>query len=135
MPPHNINVHVAATQAERPQPSRCMPQHGAPTGDRQWGRLPNVYRHAPSMQAIRDQPAFEALPPVASVCVAGPDSHRYVRQDDPLWDRLHEGVLTTGWSPCMVRVGCQASAAWPGQAAGTEPGGVSPRVQAWSEGR
>lgn len=77
-----------------------MPQHG----DRQWGRLPNVYRHAPSMEEIRDHPAFEALPPVASLCVGGPDTHRYVRQDDPLWDLLHAGVLTTGLRRCVACV-------------------------------
>lgn len=60
------------------------------------GRLPNVYHRAPSMQELRQMTQFEALPPVEAVALAGPASHRYVRQDDPLWSQLHEGVLTTG---------------------------------------
>ncbi|KAL4438693.1 hypothetical protein ABPG77_006297 [Micractinium sp. CCAP 211/92] len=48
------------------------------------------------MQELRQMAQFEALPPVEAVALAGPASHRYVRQDDPLWSLLHEGVLTTG---------------------------------------
>ncbi|KAL4440108.1 hypothetical protein ABPG75_003109 [Micractinium tetrahymenae] len=61
------------------------------------GRLPNVFYRAPSMHELRQMAQFEALPPVEAIAVAGPASHRYVRQDDPLWGQLHEGVLTTGW--------------------------------------
>ncbi|PRW39169.1 Restriction endonuclease type II-like [Chlorella sorokiniana] len=50
------------------------------------------------MEQLRRDPRvpLEGLPPVEQLALAGPESHRYVRQDDPLWDQLHAGVLTTG---------------------------------------
>lgn len=49
------------------------------------------------MEQLRQLPTFNALPPVESICIAGPPSYRYVRQDDDLWDRLHVGRLTSGY--------------------------------------
>lgn len=43
---------------------------------REWGKLPNVYWRAPTMQQLRDAPQFEALPPVDQVTVVGAASHR-----------------------------------------------------------
>lgn len=48
----------------------------AATIDRTFGRLPNVYKHALDMDALRLLPAFEALPPASAVALAGPASHR-----------------------------------------------------------
>ena len=109
---------AAPRWAAKPRRAQPAPQHPAPSfppsnrpcfggaaaaaGARQeareWGRLPNVYRHALSMTQLREDPGLrvEALPPVARLVVAGPASHRYVRQDDDLWRELHQGVLTTG---------------------------------------
>ncbi|PSC73441.1 Restriction endonuclease type II-like [Micractinium conductrix] len=61
-----------------------------------FGRFPNVHFRAPTMEELRQQPTFEALPPAAAVALAGTASARYVRQDDALWGELHAGVLTTG---------------------------------------
>lgn len=46
--------------------------------EREWGRLPNVYRLGPPMQQIREDPrvALEALPPMEDLVLAGPESHR-----------------------------------------------------------
>jgi hypothetical protein len=60
------------------------------------GALPNVHHGAASWAALRRHARFEALPPCDSVCLAGRGSYRYVRQEDPLWGRLHAGTLTTG---------------------------------------
>lgn len=61
------------------------------------GTLPNVYHQAVSLEELRRCPSFDALPPAAALALAGPPSWRYVRQDDPLWGRLHPGRLTSGY--------------------------------------
>ena len=61
------------------------------------GVLPNIYNQALTFDHLRLLPTFTALPPVDSICIAGPSSYRYVRQDDDLWDRLHAGRLTSGY--------------------------------------
>jgi hypothetical protein len=61
------------------------------------GSLPNIYHHALQFDHLRQLPIFTALPPVDSICIAGPSSYRYIRQDDDLWDRLHVGRLTSGY--------------------------------------
>lgn len=89
------------------------------------GALPNIHWLALPFPALRLNSGFEALPPVDRVLVAGNASYRwvhcfgritfpvahmwaqvgqprrcrYVRQDDPLWSRLHQGLLTTGRLP------------------------------------
>ncbi|KAG7670562.1 hypothetical protein NADE_002180 [Nannochloris sp. 'desiccata'] len=61
------------------------------------GALPNIYHHALTFDHLRQFPTFTALPPVDSICIAGPSSYRYIRQDDDLWGRLHTGRLTSGY--------------------------------------
>eukprot|EP00887_Chlorella_sp_A99_P000528 scaffold17.g528.t1 len=51
------------------------------------GRLPNVFWQAQQFDQLQQDPCFEALPPAERV---------FVRQEDALWGRLHEGVLSTG---------------------------------------
>ena len=68
---------------------------------------PNNHRHhasspvqiptsigAISTEELRSHPQVIGLPPADGVQLAGPKSFHWVRQDDPLWDDLHEGVLT-----------------------------------------
>ncbi|GAX72899.1 hypothetical protein CEUSTIGMA_g354.t1 [Chlamydomonas eustigma] len=59
-------------------------------------KLPNVYWQAISTQQLRHYHSFIALPPATDVTIRGPESYRYVRQEDVLWSSLHAGVLTTG---------------------------------------
>ena len=47
------------------------------------------------MDALRSHPRMLPLPPVSGLSLAGPDTFRWVRQDHPLWDELHEGVMTS----------------------------------------
>jgi len=61
------------------------------------GALPNIYHQALTFDHLRQFPIFNALPPVDSICIAGPPSYRYIRQDDDLWRRLHTGRLTSGY--------------------------------------
>jgi hypothetical protein len=61
------------------------------------GALPNIYHQALTFDHLRQFPTFTALPPVESICIAGPSSYRYIRQDDDLWNRLHTGRLTSGY--------------------------------------
>ena len=61
------------------------------------GMLPNIYVQSITMAELRQLPTFTALPPVESICIAGPSSYRYVRQDDSLWGMLHAGRLTSGY--------------------------------------
>ena len=62
-----------------------MSRHGGSKEEeqRQWGRLPNVYRHALTMQQLREDPriAFEGLPPVEQLVLAGPSTHRCATAD------------------------------------------------------
>lgn len=57
--------------------------------------MPNVYYQAISFDFLRSTPAFQALPPTETICLAGSPSYRYIRQDDSLWGRLHTGMLTS----------------------------------------
>lgn len=59
------------------------------------GREPNVHWRWTPMEELRRDPRFVALPPASAVHVGGPSTFRWVRQDDPLWEELHEGVLTS----------------------------------------
>lgn len=60
------------------------------------GVLPNIYFRSVTMEAVRDHPSFEALPPVDQVALVDPQCYRFVRQDSALWRALHAGVLTSG---------------------------------------
>ncbi|KAK9803265.1 hypothetical protein WJX72_002909 [[Myrmecia] bisecta] len=60
------------------------------------GSIPNLYYRAISMDQLRAHPHFNGLPPVEKVPLYNTQSYRYIRQDNPLWDALHSGVLTTG---------------------------------------
>jgi hypothetical protein len=55
-----------------------------------------VYFQAVELAELRRHQQFDALPPVDALCLAGAPSYRYVRQSDPLWQRMHSGMLTTG---------------------------------------
>lgn len=61
----------------------------------QRGSLPNVYWRSIAMDELRSHPRFVSLPPVPSLTLAGPATFRWVRQDDALWEDLHESVLTS----------------------------------------
>lgn len=45
-----------------------------------FGRFPNVHFRAPTMEELRQQPTFEALPPAAAVALAGTASARCARR-------------------------------------------------------
>lgn len=59
------------------------------------GSNPNVFWKDVSDEQFRAHPRVLPLPPVDGVTLAGPDTFLWVRQDDPLWDELHRGVLTS----------------------------------------
>ena len=59
------------------------------------GTNPNIHWRAISTEELRSHPRVIGLPPADGVQLAGPKSFHWVRQDDPLWDDLHEGVLTS----------------------------------------
>jgi len=59
------------------------------------GFEPNIYALAIDVDDLRLHPHFLALPPPRELEIDGPDTWKWVRQDDPLWDALHQGVLTT----------------------------------------
>ena len=62
---HRLAIQPLHFRPHRPEPE-CL-----------WGRLPNVHRHAPTMEQLRQGcTAFEALPPVHQLQLAGPESHR-----------------------------------------------------------
>lgn len=61
-----------------------------------WGRVPNLYWHAPHEDQLRRHPRFVALPPTDAVTLGSEASYRFVRQGTELWDDLHAGRLTTG---------------------------------------
>ena len=44
---------------------------------------------------MRSHPRYSSLPPVSSLELAGPNTFRWIRQEEPLWDAVHEGVLTS----------------------------------------
>jgi hypothetical protein len=54
-----------------------------------------VYWRSVAIDELRSHPRFVSLPPVPSLTLAGPATFRWVRQDDPLWEDLHESVLTS----------------------------------------
>ena len=59
------------------------------------GRNPNIHWRALSTDDFRAHPRVIGLPPVDGIQLAGPQTFWWVRQDDPLWDELHDGVLTS----------------------------------------
>ena len=61
-----------------------------------WGRVPNLYWHAPHDDQLRRHVRFVALPPTNAVTLGSEASYRFVRQGTELWDDLHAGRLTTG---------------------------------------
>ena len=62
------------------------------------GLLPNVFHAGLSFEELRRSPTFTARPDTDSILLSSsPTSYRYVRQDDPLWGRLHAGMCTTGY--------------------------------------
>lgn len=70
--------------------------------DASTGMLPNVFYNSVSWEELRAHRRFTALPPAATVCIAGEPSYRFVRQDDDLWARLHPGRLTTGYAAAAL---------------------------------
>lgn len=69
---------------QRPSPPLCI------VGD-----APNVLWRAISPEELRAHPRVLPLPPASCVTLAGPDTFWWVRQDNELWDELHDGVLTS----------------------------------------
>ena len=92
-PPAAMSPHVGSKEEEQ----------------RLWGRLPNVYRHALTMQQLREDPRvpFEGLPPVEQLVLAGPATHRCAahRRQLPFCCRC------VGAVPCTAL----AAAVWAGQ--------------------
>ena len=106
-------VHVyAGLDEQRPSSPRKRPeQRPSPPRKRLWqpldsssamarlgvvsGSSPNVHWRGITMEELRTHPRFISLPPASDVRLAGPETFHYVRQDEPLWDELHDGVLTS----------------------------------------
>eukprot|EP00928_Gymnodinium_smaydae_P015910 TRINITY_DN15918_c0_g1_i1.p1 TRINITY_DN15918_c0_g1~~TRINITY_DN15918_c0_g1_i1.p1 ORF type:complete len:556 (+),score=62.37 TRINITY_DN15918_c0_g1_i1:100-1767(+) len=59
------------------------------------GQIPNIYWNAVTMEELRCNDSFLPLPPPRILQIEGPETWHWVRQDDPLWDELHWGVLST----------------------------------------
>mmetsp|Transcript_46346 Transcript_46346/g.89296 ORF Transcript_46346/g.89296 Transcript_46346/m.89296 type:complete len:500 (-) Transcript_46346:387-1886(-) len=59
------------------------------------GQIPNIYWCAVDMNELRAHPSFLPLPPPELLQIEGPETWHWVRQDDPLWNELHWGVLST----------------------------------------
>lgn len=59
------------------------------------GHGPNVHWRGIAIEELRAHPRFISLPPASDVRLAGPETFHYIRQDEPLWDELHDGVLTS----------------------------------------
>ena len=59
------------------------------------GCAPNIYWCSVSPDELRAHPRYVPLPPASDVRLAGPETFWWVRQDDPLWVELHEGVFTS----------------------------------------
>eukprot|EP00965_Chrysotila_dentata_P215852 6189039-Pleurochrysis_carterae.AAC.2 len=77
----SLQMTASTPRVRRPRPVR--------------GEVPNIEWRALSLDELREHPRFLALPPVLELQMAGPPTFAYVRQDDPLWDELHDGVLTS----------------------------------------
>ena len=59
------------------------------------GSTPNVHWRYVDTEELRAHPRYSSLPPVSSLELCGPASFRWIRQEEPLWDAVHEGVLTS----------------------------------------
>ena len=59
------------------------------------GSTPNVHWRYVDTEELRAHPRYLSLPPVSSLELCGPASFRWIRQEEPLWDAVHEGVLTS----------------------------------------
>lgn len=103
---HSSRMHMDADGAQlelrsSADPQQRPPQH--PSAPRQppspplciVGDAPNVLWRAISPEELRAHPRVLPLPPSSCVTLAGPDTFWWVRQDDELWDELHDGVLTS----------------------------------------
>ncbi|KAJ9517308.1 hypothetical protein QJQ45_016676 [Haematococcus lacustris] len=63
-------------------------------------RTPNLFLGAIPTQQLRQYHAnFVGLPPVEQLVVQQPDTFRYVRQEERLWEELHAGLITSGKLP------------------------------------
>ena len=83
---------MQARERSSPPVAAVVSEHA---GERSlFGRTPNVAWRSLSLDALRRHPRFVALPPVEDLCVAGPASLAFVRQDSPLWRDLHDGRVT-----------------------------------------
>lgn len=81
-----VNDGVPILPPQQPQPGPLV------------GVFPNVYYNTVhSMDVVRQHPSFRGLPLPENVCVVGRESYKYVREEDGLWKRLHQGMLTTGY--------------------------------------
>ena len=70
-------------------------RRGRPPGTLLAGVNPNIHWRAISSESLRSHPRVIGLPPAEGIQLAGPSTFWWVRQDDPLWDELHKGVLTS----------------------------------------
>jgi len=82
-------------QSRRSRRRRSRSRSASPIQTLLRGKEPNLNWRATTLEELRADPRFVALPPVEAVHVGGPATFRWVRQDDPLWDALHAGVLTS----------------------------------------
>ena len=98
--PLPVGEPMAAPQPAGTQPPRTSNRRRAkpPRGGRpsqQTGDHPNIHWRSLTDEELRAHPRFIALPPVRQLKMAGPSTFQWVRQDEPLWDDLHEGVITS----------------------------------------
>lgn len=64
------------TVAPCTMPSGHGPCSTTATEQRLAGRLPNVYRHAITLEELRQSQCFQALPPVSWIALGGSASYR-----------------------------------------------------------
>jgi len=79
----------------KPLPPNALEAQAQSVGTVLIGSEPNVYWYFVSMDELRSQERFLALPPPSSLEIHGPATWSWVRQDNPLWEQLHWGVLST----------------------------------------
>jgi hypothetical protein len=95
------------------------------------GNLANIYFNALTFAQLRRHPEYQGLPPAESVLTIGRPSYRYVRQDDPQWDRLHRGILTTGRLAAALGLHEPSAAAALGRGTSFRQTGRSRLLDAW----
>ena len=93
--PSVVKAAPLSDEGTKHQPSRANNRRRAKPRGPATGNHPNIHWRALTDEELRAHPRFVALPPVRQLKMAGPSTFQWVRQDEPLWDDLHEGVITS----------------------------------------